>query len=75
LIIWKAFAGLLYKAIRCLGARVDIAVVTNGEGGYRYSTLSAPIYGIPLDQESVARQHLPRIRKEEVFHAASILGM
>jgi LmbE family N-acetylglucosaminyl deacetylase len=54
---------------------VDLAVVTNGEGGYRYATLAEPLYGLRLTDEHIGRAHLPRIRKRELMAAGAILGI
>ncbi|MBK6879153.1 MAG: PIG-L family deacetylase [Ignavibacteria bacterium] len=34
------FAATNYKIVHDLGGIVDLALVTNGEGGYKYSTLA-----------------------------------
>jgi LmbE family N-acetylglucosaminyl deacetylase len=69
------FGGAVYKITHSLGGRVDVAVVTNGEGGYRYSTLAEPIYGLDLTDEKVAREYLPGIRKREMIAGGSIVGI
>lgn len=69
------FGGTAYAATRWLGGAVDLAVVTNGEGGYRYSAFAEPLYGLKLTEEAVARAHLPRIRKQELMAAGRILGL
>src|SRR5262245_2738962 len=68
------FAGAVYQITHALDGRVDVAVVTNGEGGYKYSDLSVPIYGIDLTDEKVARERLPGIRKKEMIAGGSIVG-
>ena len=45
---------------------VDLALITNGEGGYKYSTLAEDIYGLELTDEEVGRKYLPDIRKKEL---------
>jgi len=50
-------------------------VVTNGEGGYRYSLLAESYYGIALTDEAVGRAELPEIRKRELLDAGRILGI
>lgn len=69
------FAGAVYQITHALDGRVDVAVVTNGEGGYKYSDLSIPIYGINLIDEKTARERLPGIRKKEMIAGGSIVGM
>ena len=69
------FAGSVYKITHTLGGRVDLATVTDGSGGYRYSQLAEPIYGLKLTDETVAREHLPAIRKKELEAGGEIIGI
>jgi len=69
------FAASVYKITHTLGGNVDLAVVTDGSGGYRYSQLAEPIYGLNLTDETVAREHLPAIRKEELEAGGKIIGI
>jgi LmbE family N-acetylglucosaminyl deacetylase len=69
------FSATIYKVTHALGGVVDLAVVTNGEGGYRYSLLAEPIYGLRLTEESVGRAHLPGIRKRELLAGGAIVGI
>lgn len=69
------FAGSVYRATRELGATVDVAVVTDGAGGYRFSTLAERIYGLKLTDPEVARQYLPAIRKQELLAGGRIVGL
>ena len=70
-----AFAAAVYRITHELAGTVDQVVLTNGEGGYRYSQLAESIYGEPLSVESVGRSALPAIRKEETLRAGKILGV
>jgi len=70
-----AFSGVNYKIIHDLKGIVDLAVITNGEGGYKYSTLAEPIYGIELTKESIGRKYLPEIRKKELEAGGKIVGI
>ena len=54
---------------------VDQLVITNGEGGYRYSLLAESYYGVALTDEAVGRAALPEIRKRELLDAGHILGI
>ena len=65
----------IYKITHELKGVVDLAVITNGEGGYKYSTLSEAYYNLELTDEKVGRENLPRIRKEELMNAGKILGI
>mgnify|MGYP002381291170 CR=1 FL=1 len=71
----SAMAVTIYKVTKELGGVVDQAVITNGEGGYKYATLAEPIYNLKLTDEKVGREHLPRIRKQELINAGRILGI
>ncbi len=70
-----AFAGAVYQITHQVGGVVDLALVTDGSGGFRYATLSEPIYGIDLTDEKVARQYLPAIRKRELMAGGAIVGI
>ena len=50
-------AGALYKTTTALGGVCDLCVITNGEGGFKYSTLAERIHGLPLTDETVGRAH------------------
>lgn len=69
------FAATVYALTHTLDADVDLALVTDGSGGYRYSGLAEPIYGIDLTDEATARQHLPAIRKQELMAGGQIIGL
>ncbi len=69
------FTGAVYKITHQLGGNVDLALVTDGSGGYRYAQLAEPIYGLDLTNEAVARQHLPAIRKQELMAGGRIQGI
>ena len=69
------FAATNYKIVHDLGGTVDIALITNGEGGYKYSTLAEDIYGLELTDEAIGRQYLPDIRKKELEAGGKIIGI
>ena len=69
------FAATNYKIVHDLGGIVDLALVTNGEGGYKYSTLAESIYGLELTDEEVGRKHLPAIRQKELEEGGKIVGI
>ncbi|MCK6447774.1 MAG: PIG-L family deacetylase [Planctomycetes bacterium] len=70
-----AFAGTLYKWTTHLDGVVDVLVLTNGEGGFKYATLAERIYGVELTDESIGRAHLPAIRQHELVEATRVLGV
>ncbi|RKR81409.1 LmbE family N-acetylglucosaminyl deacetylase [Mucilaginibacter gracilis] len=71
----SVFSVALYKIAKEHHGIVDILTVTNGEAGYKYSTLAENFYGVELTNEKTGRANLPRIRKREVMNAGNILGV
>ncbi len=69
------FSATVWKTTQLLGGTVDLALMTNGEGGYRYSTLGNYVYGLELDNEEVGRAHLPGIRKKELMAGGDVVGI
>lgn len=69
------FSSTVWKTTKLLGGTVDLALMTNGEGGYRYSTLGNFVYGLELDNEEVGRAYLPGIRKKELMAGGDIMGI
>jgi len=69
------FAGTVYKITHELDGKVDLALVTDGAGGYRFSTLAESIYGLKLTDPEIAKQYLPAIRKKELMAGGSIIGI
>lgn len=69
------FSATVFKTTHLLDGTVDLALLTNGEGGYTYSTLGNYIYGKQLDKEEVGRAELPSIRKRELMAGGEIVGI
>lgn len=69
-----AMAATIYKVTHELNGTVDQCVITNGEGGYKYSTLAESYYNLELTDEKIGRENLPRIRKQELMNAGKIIG-
>lgn len=69
------FASAVYKITHELDGKVDLALVTDGAGGYRFSTLAVPIYGLELTDPETAKQYLPAIRKQELMAGGKIIGI
>jgi N-acetylglucosamine malate deacetylase 2 len=69
------FAATVYRMAVQLKGTVDELVITNGEGGFHYSTLAEPFYGETLTTEESGRRELPAIRREETLKAGKILGI
>lgn len=68
-------AATFYRMIRELGGAADQVVITNGEGGFRYSQLASVYYGAALTDEATGRRLLPGIRRNETEAAGRILGI
>lgn len=68
-------AATVWKITHALGGVVDLALVTNGEGGYKYSSLGNIIYGHELTDEDTGRALLPAIRKRELMAGGEIIGL
>jgi len=69
------FAATVYRMAVQLGGRVDELIITNGEGGFRYSTLAEPYYRKSLTIEAIGRKELPAIRRKEAINAGRVLGI
>ena len=70
------FAGFIHALTHKLNTKVDLVCITNGEGGFRHSGPSESLYGnLKLSNESIGREHLPRIRKQELLASGKILGI
>ncbi len=69
------FSVSLFKITRELKGTVDMAVMTDGGGGFADAQLGAMYFGLPLTDSIVARTHLPMIRKQEILNAAKIMGI
>ncbi len=69
------FAATLWKTVREHGGSVDLALITDGAGGYRFSTLAEPLYGLNLTDPKVARTSLPAIRKRELMAGGDVVGI
>lgn len=68
-------AGTIYRITKELSGVVDQVIISDGEGGFRYSSLAGRYYGADLANEPVGRALLPRIRRDEARRAGRILGI
>jgi len=68
-------AATVYRMAVQLGGTVDELIITDGEGGFRYSTLAAAYYNKSLTVEAVGRKELPAIRRKEALKAGKVLGI
>jgi len=70
-----SFAATIYRITHDLGGTADLALITDGAGGYRFSTFAEEIYGLELTNQEVARTHIPAIRKRELMAGGEIIGL
>jgi LmbE family N-acetylglucosaminyl deacetylase len=70
-----AVAATVYRITQELKGVVDQLIITNGEGGFRYSQLAEAFYGLQLTDEATGRSRLPEIRRREALAAGRILGI
>jgi N-acetylglucosamine malate deacetylase 2 len=70
-----SFPIILYKITHDLKGTVDLALITDGQGGFNGSELGAVYYGYNLTDSVVGRSELPRIRKKELMQAGDIMGI
>ncbi len=70
-----SFPIILYKITHDLKGTVDLAQITDGQGGFNGSELGSVYYGYNLIDSTVGRSELPRIRKREVMEAGDIMGI
>ncbi|MCE2504082.1 MAG: PIG-L family deacetylase [Chlorobi bacterium] len=71
----SGMAATVWKITHALKGNVDLALVTNAEGGYKYSSLGNIIYGRELTDEDTGRALLPAIRKKELMAGGDIIGI
>lgn len=70
-----SFPIILYKITHDLKGTVDLALITDGQGGFYGSELGSIYYGFKLTDSIVGRAELPRIRKQELMQAGDIMGI
>jgi len=69
------FSVTMFKITHELKGIVDMAVMTDGGGGFADSQLGAVYYGLNLTDSVTARNHLPLLRKQEIINAGRIMGV
>jgi len=69
------FAATVYRITHALHGTVDLALMTDGAGGYRFSVLAEELYGKKLTDPEVAAGYLPAIRKQELMAGGRIVGI
>jgi LmbE family N-acetylglucosaminyl deacetylase len=69
-----SFPIILYKITHELKGTVDLALITDGQGGFNGSELGSVYYKLNLTDSTIGRAELPRIRKKEMMEAGDIMG-
>lgn len=69
------FSVTMFKITHEMKGIVDMAVMTDGGGGFADSQLGAMYYGLNLTDSVTARNHLPLLRKQEILNAGRIMGV
>ncbi|WP_018610884.1 PIG-L family deacetylase [Segetibacter koreensis] len=69
------FPVTVYKIVHDLKGVADLALMTDGQGGYRNTELASEYYGLNLRDSSIGRTYLPAIRKRELMASGKIMGI
>ena len=69
------FSVTMFKITHEMKGTVDMAVMTDGGGGFADSQLGSLYYNLNLTDSIVARTHLPMLRKQEILNAGKIMGV
>ena len=69
------FPVTIYKIVHDLKGTADLALMTDGQGGYRNTELASEYYGLNLRDSSIGRTYLPAIRKRELMASGKIMGI
>ncbi|MDQ6764028.1 MAG: PIG-L family deacetylase [Bacteroidota bacterium] len=69
------FPVTIYKITHDLGGIADLALMTDGQGGFGNPELGSQYYGLNLQDSNIARAYLPAIRKRELMNSGKIMGI
>lgn len=69
------FPVTIYKITHDLNGIADLALMTDGQGGFGNPELGSQYYGLNLQDTTIARAYLPAIRKRELMNAGKIMGI
>jgi N-acetylglucosamine malate deacetylase 2 len=70
-----SFPVTVFKITHDLKGTVDLALMTDAQGGFNGSELGSIYYGYSLTDSIIGRERLPAIRKQELMNAGRILGI
>lgn len=70
-----SFPVTVFKITHNLKGTVDLALMTDAQGGFNGSELGSMYYGYSLTDSVIGRERLPAIRKQELMNAGKIIGI
>lgn len=70
-----SFPVTVFKITHDLKGTVDLALMTDAQGGFNGSELGSIYYGYSLTDSVIGRERLPAIRKQELMNAGKIMGI
>lgn len=70
-----SFPVTVFKITHDLKGTVDLALMTDAQGGFNGSELGSLYYGYSLTDSIIGRERLSAIRKQELMNAGRILGI
>ncbi|NIJ51217.1 PIG-L family deacetylase [Dyadobacter arcticus] len=68
------FPVTIFKITHELKGSADLALMTDGSGGYN-GLVASSFYGMDMVDSTVGRKHLPLIRKKEIMASGEIMGI
>lgn len=68
------FPATVFKITHELKGSADIALITDGSGGYN-GLVASSYYGLNLTDSATGRKHLPLIRKKEIMCSGEVMGI
>ena len=68
------FPVTIFKITRELKGTADLALITDGSGGYN-GLVASSYYGMNLTDSAMGRTHLPLLRKKELFCSGEVMGI
>ena len=68
------FPVTIFKITHELKGTADLALITDGSGGYN-GLVASSFYGINLTDSSTGRTYLPLLRKKELFCSGEVMGI
>ncbi len=70
-----SFSVTVFKITHDLRGTVDLALMSDAQGGFNGSELGSVYYGFALTDSVIGRERLPALRKQELMNAGRIMGI